>query len=180
MKNLLRASLFLGVTLTTALAAAKFVQTGGGSATFAAKGPGGLKIEGKTGDVKASEADGKVSVTVNLASLKTGIDLRDEHMRKALETDKCPTSTLVVERSKLTVPAEGEEKSGSADGQLTLHCQTKPVKVSYTAKTAGGIRSVNGSTSINMKDFGIEPPTYSGVGVKPEVAVNVSFLVKDE
>lgn len=180
MKNLLRVSLFLGVSLTTVLAAAKFTQSGGGSAAFTAKGPGGLKIEGKTTDVTAGESDGKLSVAVDLTKLDTGIELRNEHMRKALETDKCPKATLVVARDQLSNPGDGEEKSGEANGQLTLHCQTKPVKVSYKAKNAGGVRSASGTTNINMKDFGIEPPTYAGVGVKPDVAVSVNFAVKDE
>ena len=140
----------------------------------------GLKIEGKTSDVTVSEADGKLNVTVNLTKIATGIDLRDEHTRKALETDKCPTTTLVVARDQIQNPGDGEEKSGSADGQLTLHCVTKPVKVNYKVKNTGGVRAANGSMNLNMKDFGIDPPTYAGVGVKPDVKVNVSFNVKDE
>ncbi len=180
MKNLLCTSLFLAFSLSSALAAARFAQAGGGSASFIALATGGLKIEGKTDKVTASETDGRLNVVVDLTTLKTGIDLRDEHMRKALETDRCPKATLVIERSKLTVPAEGEEKSGTADGQLTLHCQTKPVKVSYSAKGAGGMKSAQGSVPVNIKDFGIETPSYAGVGVKPDVKVNVTFLVKDE
>ena len=180
MKNLLRVSLFLGVSLTTVLAAAKFTQTGGANAAFIATGPAGLKIEGKTNEVTASESDGKLNVVVDLTKVATGIDLRDEHMRKALGTDKCPKATLVVARDQLTLPADGEEKSGTADGQLTLHCVTKPVKVSYSSKNSGGVRAAQGSVPVNMKDFGIEPPTYAGVGVKPDVKINVKFSIKDE
>ena len=180
MKKLLLASFFLGVSLTSLVAAARFTQSGGGSATFTAAGPAGLKIEGKTSDVTVSEADGKLGVTVDLTTLKTGIDLRDEHTKKALETDRCPKTTLVVARDQLQNPGDGEEKSGSADGQLTLHCVTRPVKVNYKVKNEGGVRKASGWMALNMKDFGIDPPSYAGVGVKPDVKISTQFSVKDE
>ena len=67
---------------------------------FAASGPAGLKIEGSTKELTVTEADGNVVVDVPLASLATGIALRDQHMKdKYLEVSKYPLATLTVARS---------------------------------------------------------------------------------
>jgi polyisoprenoid-binding protein YceI len=166
--------------LFPALAFGAFTKTGEASATFLAVGPAGLKIEGKTSDVEVSEADGKLKVAVPLGNLDTGIALRNKHMReKYLEVPKFPKAELVVDRASLKLPADGSETSGDVKGQFTMHGQTKPASVHYSARLAGGTYTVTGTAKINMKDFGVEVPSYLGVTVKPEVDVSVRFQSAD-
>lgn len=174
----LAATLF--ATAVPALAFAAFTRTGTPAVAFHATGPAGLKIDGKTAELEVSDSDGKVKISVPLANLDTGISLRNRHMReKYLEVGKYPRAELVVERSALKLPADGTEATGTATGQMTIHGQTKPVPFKYSARLSGGTYAVNGSAHINIKEFGIEVPSYLGVTVKPDVDIDVRFDAVD-
>jgi polyisoprenoid-binding protein YceI len=160
----------------SAIAQAAFSSATDGHVTFDAAGPAGFKIEGTTSDVTVSEANGNVLVTVGLANLTTGISLRDHHMReKYLEVPRFPTAVLSVARSALNVPAAGAQAEADAPGTLTLHGQTRPVTVHYSAKADGTSCTTQGKIHINMNEYGISVPTYLGVTVKPEVDIVASF-----
>ena len=162
------------------VAAAKLSSTGAGSAGFAAKGPGGINIDGKTSDVRVADDGKTVTITVGLAGIETGMGLRDKHAKEALEVETYPTAELKVARGDLKFPAAGAESSGDAKGTLKIHGQTKDVTFHYTAKLDGDTLNVKGTASnVNMNDFGITTPSYLGVGVRPEVDVNVTFHAKD-
>jgi polyisoprenoid-binding protein YceI len=178
--SLLRAAvLALSVTVPLA-AAAKLKKTGASSTSFKVPGPAGLTIEGKTADMTTADDGTTVTITVPLGNVTTGVGLRDEHTKKALEVDKYPTTSLAVARADLKFPAGGADTSGDARGKMTLHGVTKDVTFHYAAKNQGGTISVSGSTRINMNDFGIHPPSYLGVSVKPDVDVNTSFQATDD
>jgi polyisoprenoid-binding protein YceI len=145
---------------------------------FTATGPAGLKIEGKTPDLTVADANGNLQLTVPLANLSTGIDLRDRHMKeKYLEVGKFPSAVLTVARSALKLPAGGDQVELDVPGTLALHGTTKPVTVHYGAKADGGGFAANGKFNINMNDYGIQVPSYLGVTVKPDVVVTASFRV---
>lgn len=151
------------------------------SVGFTAIGPGGLKIEGKTTDLKVSESAGKVHFVVPLGNVDTGIGVRNKHMReKYLEVDKFPNAELVVDRAALKLAADGQETSGTVAGTLTIHGQAKPANLTYSARHQGSSYKFSGSMHINMKDFNIEVPSYLGVSVKPDVDVTVRGAVDDK
>jgi polyisoprenoid-binding protein YceI len=178
-RSFLGASALLTVATFSLVAAAKLSKTGSSNTSFKATGPAGLSIDGKTAEMTVADDGTTVTITVPLGNISTGIDLRDNHTKKALETDKYPTTTLKVARSALKFPAAGADSSGSAKGQLTLHGQTKDVTFNYTAKNAGGTIAVTGNAQINTDDYGITRPSYLGVTVKPEVTLNTSFSATD-
>ena len=162
------------------VAAAKLSSTGSSSAGFRASGPGGINIDGKTSDVRVTDDGTTVTITVGLAGIDTGMGLRDKHTKEALDTAQFPTAELKVARGDLKFPAAGGESSGDAKGKLKIHGQTKDVTFHYTVNLAGDTLSVKGTAAkVNMNDFGIKTPSYLGVGVKPEVDVNVNFQAKD-
>jgi polyisoprenoid-binding protein YceI len=138
-----------------------------------------MNITGKTADMSVADDGTTVTITVPLGNIDTGISLRNDHTKKALETDKFPNVTLAVARSALKFPAAGAESSGDAKGKMTLHGQTKDVTFHYAAKLDGDTYSITGSSHINMNDFGITPPSYLGVTVKPDTDINTSFQAKD-
>jgi polyisoprenoid-binding protein YceI len=171
---------FVLTLLLPTLAYAALARTGDASVVFVALGPAGLKIEGKTSDLDLSERDGKVTVSVPLANLDTGIALRNKHMReKYLEVAKFPRAELMVDKASLKVPSEGAEATGTTTGSMTIHGQSKPVTFQYTARLSNGTYSVTGSTHLNIKDFGIDVPSYLGVTVKPDIDVSVRFSALD-
>jgi len=146
-------------------------------ATFTAKGPAGVNIVGRSTELSLAESGDELVVTVPLAKLDTGIDLRNRHMRdKYLEVGKYPAAVLKVSKSALTFPKGGPVTS-KGTGTLTLHGQSRPTAFTYAAKPAGAGASVSASLRLDMTEFGIEKPGYSGVSVKPEVEVTVTFDV---
>lgn len=146
---------------------------------FIAAGPAGVSIVGETENLIIAD-DGKVvSVSCPLDTLHTGIGLRDRHMKeKYLEVEKFPRAELHVDRSTLAFPATGNKSDRDAAGQLTLHGKTKVVRFHYTAQREGEGFTVSAKFRVNMKDYGIEVPSYLGVTVKPDVDVSVQFHVQ--
>lgn len=133
-----------------------------------------------TSDLTVADDGSNVTVSVALANLKTGIELRDKHTKKHLGADENKTVDFVVSRDKLKFPDKGGDSSGDAAGTLSLHGVKKPASVHYSAHNDGGTIAVNGTIHINYLDFGMEKASYAGVGVKPELDVNVTFNVVDK
>lgn len=112
-----------------------------------------------------------VAFNVNLATLETGIGLRDSEMRDTLETSKHPVasfkSTAVVGGPKL---AAGEPVEVKVAGDFTLHGVTRrvncPVRLVMTAPNK--VRAT-GQFTIRMTDFDIEVPDKLVVSVANEV-----------
>jgi len=168
----------------SAVAAAALSGATNSAVTFTATGPGGLKIEGKTPELSVDEKDGRVTIAVALANLDTGIALRNKHMRdKYLEVAKFPRAELVIARSDLKLPTEaspGAQAQGTAPASMTMHGTTKPVTVTFSVKRAAGTSfEVEGTTKVDMKEFGIDVPSYLGVTVKPGVDIAARFTVAD-
>jgi polyisoprenoid-binding protein YceI len=177
--TLLGGAALLAMVTFSLVAAAKLNKAGSSSTSFKAAGPAGLTIEGNTAEMSVADDGTTVTITVPLANISTGIGVRDDHTKKALEVGTYPTTTLTVARSALKFPAAGAESSGDASGSLTLHGQTRPVTFHYVAKLDGDTYSVKGTARINVDDFGVKRPSYLGVTVKPDVDLSTSFQAKD-
>jgi polyisoprenoid-binding protein YceI len=165
----------LALVTSSLVAAAKLSKTGGAEGGFHAKGPAGLNIDGKTSDVEVADDGTNVTVTVKLGNIDTGMSLRNTHTKEDLEVSKYPTATIKVARSALKMGGG----DGDAKGTLTIHGQTKDVTFHYSANKSGDTLSVKGSTTINVRDFGVKPRSYVGVSIKPDVAIYANFSAKD-
>lgn len=166
------AAVLLGSVFAIAAAPAGFtLKSGTSQVAFEAKGPGGLKIEGKSTELSVKDEGEKLRVVVPLAKLDTGIELRNQHMRdKYLETGKHPTAELVVDKKDALA-----KPSGTLTGQLTLHGVTKPVSIQYTWTQNGAHYDVKGSGALKLDDFGITQPGYLGVTVSKDIGFRLSF-----
>ena len=104
-----------------------------------------------------------VEVTINAASITTGDDTRDAHLRNPdfLDVEKYPTLTY-----KSTSVRHVKGENFVVDGDLTIAGVTKPVALNLEYQGVvtdpwGGTRAVfNASTKINREDFGL---TYNQV-----------------
>jgi polyisoprenoid-binding protein YceI len=157
---------------------AGWTQSGTGSVSFNAVGPAGFKINGKGEKLTVSDDGARLSVAVPLASLETGIDLRNKHMLEDLEAEKFPTATLEVALSALKFPADGETVSAEARGQFGLHGQTKETAFSYKATCKSGLCDVEATAGLNVKDFGVKIRSYLGITVKPDLKIGVRVQLK--
>jgi polyisoprenoid-binding protein YceI len=169
------------VALTATIAEAKLARTSDQATVqfHATASVGGMRIDGTTNDMNVSDDGTTVKISVPLGNLGTGMELRNNHMRKALDVGTYPTADLTVARSALKMPAEGNSSSGDAPGTMKLHGKEHAVTVHYAAGRSGGNITVKGSTTVSLPDYSITPPNYSGVTVKPDVTIEVQFVVKD-
>ncbi|HBK32525.1 MAG TPA: polyisoprenoid-binding protein [Porphyromonadaceae bacterium] len=108
---------------------------------------------------KADYSDAQIEVTAKVASINTGVEARDNHLRSAdfFDAEKYPVLTFKSSKMKKT-----DEKRGKLYGDLTFHGVTKPVVLDVTyfgtvvnpmnkAETAGF--QILGS--IKRSDFGL-------------------------
>jgi polyisoprenoid-binding protein YceI len=145
----------------------------GGHLAFVARGSLGLRIEGKTAELSAESTPEAVVFVVPLATLDTGIALRDRHMRdEYLQVQAYPLARLRISRDKL--PSASATQKGAVSGELTLHGQTHPVNVTFEISPSSGYE-VRASMMLDMRQYGIPEPKYLGVSVKPEVEVSADF-----
>lgn len=183
MKNLRRSFLFVTVAICalsfTLAAYAKLARTGSASVKFHADtNVPFLSVDGTTNQLTLADDGTTLTITVPLATLSTGIGLRDTHMKNALEVDKFPNAELAIPRGSLKFPGQGERASGTAQGTLTLHGRSKPMSFSYTVQHDGsGYHVTGGAMTVNLDDFGVVVKKSSIIpaSVKPNVGLQVSF-----
>jgi polyisoprenoid-binding protein YceI len=142
--------------------------------------PAMIKIVGESNDlagsIDESEKDGlSGNLILNVKSLKTGINMRDEHMKeKYLEVEKYPTATLKVQG--VPVIASGKDLKKTISLPLSLHGVEQNVDVSLDMKNTSGIYSGSAEFTIKLSDFSIKIPTYLGIKVADKVEVKVNFM----
>jgi polyisoprenoid-binding protein YceI len=153
---------------------------GASKVSFTGKGPGGFKVVGTSEKLELQDDGERLTLTVPLDSLDTGIELRNRHMReKYLETGKYPQAVLVVPWSALKRAKAGETQEGTATGTLTLHGQTRQLPFKYRVVRTGDTQAVSGKLQLNFRDFGVNVPSYMGITVKPDIDVDVAFEAKE-
>ncbi|GAB3699788.1 YceI family protein [Mariniluteicoccus flavus] len=111
-----------------------------------------------TATTGAGASDAQIDLTIAVASIDTRNADRDNHLRTSdfFEADRFPTITFRSTRVELA-----DAETLRVTGDLTIKDTTKPVTIDFEyAGTAqdpyGNIRAgVEGSTSINRSDFGI-------------------------
>ena len=142
-----------------------------------------VKTAALSGSVTASPSGSSAfdgSLAVDLRTLDTGIDLRNEHLRTTyLEVDRGPDyHTATVSAIDLKgLNGDAPDGKGSFTGSLTLHGTTKAVSGAVDIRRVGAGLQVKASFPINLSDFNIREPRYLGVGVQNTVQVQVTFAL---
>lgn len=121
-----------------------------------------------------------VEVTVDVASITSDEGNRDRQFRgRIMSTDEFPTATFsLTEPIELgELPAEGEPRTFTATGDLTLRGVTQPVTFDLTARLRAGRIEVSASIAVDFDDF--EIPDASGgparVGRDGELELLLAF-----
>ncbi len=154
-------------------------STGEPTAGFHGRGPGGFGLDGKTNELRVDDDGTTLKIVVPLATLKTGIALRDRHMReKYLQVEKYPDAVLELPWSAVKLPSDGQTVDGTATGKMTLHGQTHDVQVSYRVSRSGNRYQVSGNVPLKITDYGIDIPSYLGITVQPDVQTSASFTAE--
>lgn len=136
-----------------------------------------------------STARGRVAVQTS--SLRTGIDLRDEHLRAEnwIDAARYPEATFEVTRVEGAAALQANQPANvTVRGRFTLHGVTRDVaatgRVRWVPLTAE-MRNVPGITGdvlrvqvrfkINLSDFNISIPAVVQLKVSNEIWINVNL-----
>jgi polyisoprenoid-binding protein YceI len=144
------------------------------------------KVRGRFTDVRGAIHvgeninDSRVEVTIGMASVTSGSDVRDDHLRSAelFDVDQYPEATFRSTR----VDWRGDR--GTVHGDLTIHGVTRnvPLEVVFEGHVRdpwGGDRAIFSATSqVNREDFGITwnvALEAGGVLVSKDVRISIDI-----
>ena len=147
-------------------------------------------VEGMTGSISGSievSPDSGIGSTkgifqVDLRTLKTGIDLRDEHMRtRHLKTDKYPYAYFEI--SSIADPptrlASDSTYQMTAAGKFCIHGNWRPITVTTTVRRSLRAESdalaVRAAFTIKLDDFGIPRPKALFLKLAETINIEVIF-----
>ncbi len=158
-----------------------------GKTEFLAIGrPSALKISGTglgpTGDLKFTKDKDQVLLNgqakVDLASLETGIGMRDRHMKeKYLEVEKFKEATLNFKDAKFAASLLKTGGEVNVPATLTLHGKEKPITVVMKLKASDSKITASSSFALKLSAYGIDIPTFSGITVADEVQITTETEV---
>jgi polyisoprenoid-binding protein YceI len=148
-------------------------------------------VEGKTGQVSGwVEVDPadlvagcRVEVTVDLASLDTGIGKRNQHMRENhLETDRFPQAVFSAD-SLSGAPARLEPGAPAAFtlvGDFSLHGVTRriAVPVSVILSADGAALAVSAAFTVKLADYSIARPQFLVMKLDESQQVGVALTAQ--
>ncbi len=120
--------------------------------------------------VTLDPASGKVESTAfhaNLASVKTGREDRDHNMNVWLQTDKFPQVVFV-----LGVIDRGPDRTWTARGTVQLHGQKRDVTFPVTVTVSQGQTTIDGTVTLDTRDFGLPIVLFLMLTVEPVVHVH--------
>lgn len=120
------------------------------------------KLKGNLIKEKGAFRSDKLSVSIE--SFKTGIDLRDEHFWKHLNSSKHSKATLTNLKAQ----------NGKGVATLEVNGIKKPVSISYVEKG----QEVEAKMKVKASDFSLPKAEYLGVGVSNDVNVVVTLPYK--
>ncbi len=124
------------------------------------------------------------NVSFPVASLRTGIDLRDEHLRGDSWLDAKRFPEIRFEITKVEGAerlAAGQTVELKVHGKITIHGVTRPVVAKVKVKRVAGEGSrperlhVHGNFKIKLTDFGISVPLPVRLKVSNEILVKVDL-----
>lgn len=144
-------------------------------------------FEGKTDQVRGhvdvsfdSLSAMAVRVEVDLASLDTGIELRNKHMRENhLHTDKFPTAVFLGDTlSGAGVLRPGETGAFKIRGRLELHGVQKPVEADVELTRAETGLHIKARFVVKLPDFEIPRPKFLLLQLDDMQRISVDLVAK--
>jgi polyisoprenoid-binding protein YceI len=127
---------------------------------------GAATAVGRTPDVSGTVTIDGTTITaaaieVDLTTIVSNENRRDDNIQEALNTNQNPTATFVLTEPLDfgEVPVEGVTLSAVATGELTINGVTRTVDIPLQAQVVGDAILVVGSTEVLFSDFDVETPS---------------------
>lgn len=137
------------------------------------------KFDGSVVAAKADLTDAKINFTVEVNSVNTGVEMRDNHLKTDDFFNAAQYPTMTFESTSFK---KGKENNYTLAGKLTIRDVTKDVvfAVVYggTAKDQQGNTKAGftATTTVNRLDYNIKyDPTGAGVAKDIKVTLNLEF-----
>jgi len=125
----------------------------------------------------AADDGAEMYFEVDLASLTTGIGLRDRHMRdNYLEVRKYPYASFRGRIVRAEVRVDGRTKVTAA-GTFTVHGVSTEREIACDVATIGESYEVQCGFEVLLADHGIEIPRVMFLKVAAEIHVDVAFTL---
>ena len=130
----------------------------------------------------------KGTITIPVASLKTGIDLRDEHLRSAnwLDASSYPEITFVVKSVSDVKQVADNKLEAKVTGDFSVHGVTKEVTANVTftyldaseetkKRAPGDLLGVSAKFNIKLSDFEVDNMIL-GQKVSDDIEVSANIV----
>ncbi len=122
---------------------------------------GTMKVISGSVSLQDGKFKGK-NIVVDLKSLSTGMELRDDHAKnKYLEVKKYPTAVLL------------EAVGANGVGKARIKIRDKETLVNGTYKVSSSGKNLKAEFKIKLSSIGISEVNFKGIGVEDEVRVEV-------
>ena len=112
------------------------------------------KFSGLSGTIQFNPSNLSASVfnvSVDAATVNTGVDMRDSHLKKEEYFDVSKYPSLNFVSTSIT----GDQNGYTVSGRLTIKGVTKDISFPFTATRQNDVMVFTGSFSINRKDFNV-------------------------
>jgi polyisoprenoid-binding protein YceI len=123
----------------------------------------------------------QISASVAAASLKTGLSLRDEHMRKYIFTTadgQVPDVRFSGGRTECLKTGSGQRFACTVSGTLVIRDTAKPFTIVLTIDEEDGNLRASGDGIVRLSTYGIDRPSQLGVRTTDEVKLKLEFSVR--
>lgn len=125
-----------------------------------------------------SPAESVIEVVIDLASVDTGNERRDDHLRNAdfFEVETWPRASAVLEHFRMEDPAHPER--WTADVTLDLHGVERTFPMAFTLVDRD-TRRVEGHTTLLRTDYGVGDAVrrWNPTSVRDEVVIEVEATI---
>jgi polyisoprenoid-binding protein YceI len=135
---------------------------------------------GATAVLSGNKVVGSVAIDIPAAKLDCSNGKMNDHMLKALQAEKHPTISFRLGSYELA--RSGAQMQVLLNGTLTMGGVEKPAAITALATEGpNGTLRVAGSYTVDMKQFGLTPPSLMMGTMKVNQNVKVAFdlLLKD-
>jgi len=139
-------------------------------------------------DIADVENTLKGEILISTASLKSGIVLRDEHIRSAdwLDAEQFPTISFKIKEINGIEKIEDNKLKVNVLGEFTVHGVTKEVESEVTLvyleenemtkmKMPGDLLGVRAKINFNLSDYGVQHMAL-GKKVSDKIEININIV----
>jgi polyisoprenoid-binding protein YceI len=129
--------------------------------------------------------------SIKVEDIRTGIELRDQHLRgpEWLDANRYPTVVVKIDKAEEVKRTSGSAASLVLVGTCTLHGRSRPVRIPATLayldetpetmkRVKGDILRIRANFDVKLADYGITGPAGTGtIGLKVGETVGIKVTV---